>query len=203
MGYFLLMEHNQKPEWFELVENDQPTTRSRKKKSAPLRSLTFVLAGALVIPMGAGFALLKHEDHSVIAAESLNSVQDSPAATSSTQALPESTIAMPTASREDDDEGDADYRPPVFSNSVSSAPTSGAQVTTQVVQNSPAATSSTSKAPIVITSPESSAASNQIILPPTKKSGDDDDDDDDDDHENKKSNGKKSKDSDDDEEDDD
>jgi len=201
MGYFLLMEHNQKPEWFKLVENDQPPTRPRKKKSAPLRSLTFVLAGALVIPMGAGFALLKHGDHSVIAAESLNSVQDSPAATSSTQALPGSTIAMPTASREDDDEGDADYRPPVFSSSVSSAPTSGAQVTTQVVQNSPAATSSTSKAPIVITPSGSSAASNEIILPPTKKSERDDDND----HENKRSNGKKSKDSDeeDDEEDDD
>ena len=93
------MENNQKPEWFELAENDQPAIRPTKKKSAPLRSLTFLLAGALVIPMGAGFALLTHEDHSVIAAESLNLVQDSPAVTSSTQALPVKTIAFPTASR--------------------------------------------------------------------------------------------------------
>jgi len=98
------MENNQKPEWFELAENDQPAIRPTKKKSAPLRSLTFLLAGALVIPMGAGFALLTHEDHSVIAAESLNLVQDSPAVTSSTQALPVKTIAIPTASREDDDD---------------------------------------------------------------------------------------------------
>jgi hypothetical protein len=34
-----------------------------------MRSLTFVLASALVIPMGAGFALLTHEDHSTIAAK--------------------------------------------------------------------------------------------------------------------------------------
>ena len=71
-----------------------------------MRSLTFVLASALVIPMGAGFALLTHEDHSTIAADALNLVQDSPAATSSAQSLPANTIAMPTASREDDDDHD-------------------------------------------------------------------------------------------------
>ena len=88
------MENNQKPEWFELADNDQPAARPLKKKSAPMRGLTFVLAGALVIPMGAGFALLTHEDPSATASETLNSVQDSPA----------NTIAMPTASREDDDD---------------------------------------------------------------------------------------------------
>jgi hypothetical protein len=72
MGYFLLMENNQKPEWFELAENDQPVSRPLKKKSAPMRNLTFILAGILVIPMGAGFALLTHEDHSAVAAETLN-----------------------------------------------------------------------------------------------------------------------------------
>jgi hypothetical protein len=97
------MENKQKPEWFELADNDQPTSRPMKKKSAPMRSLTFVLASALVIPMGAGVALLTHENHSTIAANALNSVQDSPAATSPTQTLPVNTIAMPTASREDDD----------------------------------------------------------------------------------------------------
>ena len=102
------MENNQKPEWFELADNDQPTSRPLKKKAAPMRSLTFILAGALVIPMGAGFALLTHEDPSATASETLNLVQDSPAATSSTQALPVNTIAMPTASREDDYEDDDD-----------------------------------------------------------------------------------------------
>ena len=102
------MENNQKPEWFELADNDQPTNRPLKKKAAPMRSLTFVLAGALVIPMGAGFALLTHEDPSATASETLNLVQDSPAATSSTQALSANTIAMPTASREDDYEDDDD-----------------------------------------------------------------------------------------------
>ena len=172
------MENNQKPEWFELADNDQPANRPLKKKSAPMRSLTFLLAGALVIPMGAGFALLTHEDHSTIAADALNLVQDSPVATSSTQALPANTIAMPTASRDDED-GDNDYRAPVFSKSVSTAPSSVTPVTTQAVQNSPAATTSTAKAPVAITPPGS--ASNEIILPPSKKAGDDDDDDDDED----------------------
>jgi cytoskeletal protein RodZ len=159
------MENNQKPEWFELADNDQPTSRPLKKKATPMRSLTFILAGVLVIPMGAGFALLTHEDPSATASETLNFVQDSPAATSSNQALPVNTIAMPTAYREDDDEdeGDNDYRASVLSNSVSSSPT---------VPTSPAVTTA-------IAPPGS--ASNEIILPPSKKAGDDDDDDDEDD----------------------
>jgi hypothetical protein len=104
------MENNQKPEWFELAENDQPVSRPLKKKSAPMRNLTFILAGILVIPMGAGFALLTHEDHSAVAAETLNLNQDSPVATNSASAEQSNTIAMPTASRdEDDDEGDDDH----------------------------------------------------------------------------------------------
>jgi hypothetical protein len=103
------MENNQKPEWFELAENDQPVSRPLKKKSAPMRNLTFILAGILVIPMGAGFALLTHEDHSAVAAETLNLTQDSPVATKSAKAEQSNTIAMPTSSRdEDDDEGDDD-----------------------------------------------------------------------------------------------
>ena len=158
------MENNQKPEWFELADNDQPTSRPLKKKAAPMRSLTFILAGVLVIPMGAGFALLTHEDPSATASETLNSVQDSPA----------NTIAMPTASREDDDEDEDedDYRAPVFSNSVSSSPT---------VSTSPAVTTKTpgAKAPVAIAPPGS--ASNEIILPPSKKAGDDDEEDEEDD----------------------
>ena len=97
------MENNQKPEWFKLAENDQPVNRPQKK-SAPMRNLTFILAGILVIPMGAGVALLTHENHSAVAAETLNLIQDSPAATSSASALQGNTITMPTASREDDDD---------------------------------------------------------------------------------------------------
>ena len=108
MGCFLVMENNQKPEWFKLAENDQPVNRPLKK-SAPMRNLTLILAGILVIPMGAGVALLTHEDHSAVAAETLNLIQDSPVASSSASALQGNTIAMPTASRdEDDDEGDDD-----------------------------------------------------------------------------------------------
>ena len=105
------MENNQKPEWFELADNDQPVSRPLKKKSAPMRNLTLILAGILVIPMGAGFALLTHEDHSAVAAETLNLTQDAPVATNSGPAEQSNTIAMPTASRdedEDDDEGDDD-----------------------------------------------------------------------------------------------
>jgi len=60
--------------------------------------------------MGAGVALLTHENHSTVAAETLNLIQDSPAATSSASALQGNTITMPTASREDDDDevGDND-----------------------------------------------------------------------------------------------
>ena len=54
--------------------------------------------------MGAGVALLTHENHSAVAAETLNLIQDSPAATSSASALQGNTITMPTASREDDDD---------------------------------------------------------------------------------------------------
>ena len=172
MGYFLLMENNQKPEWFELAENDQPAKRPIKK-SAPMRNLTFILAGILVIPMGAGIALLTHEDHSAVAAETLNLTQDAPVATNSGPAEQSNTIAMPTASRdEDDDEGDDDYdyRAPVFSNTSSVSPSALAPI---------AAVAST-KAPAAITLPAASA-SNDIILPPTKKGGDDDDDDDEDD----------------------
>jgi hypothetical protein len=107
MGCFLAMENNQKPEWFELAENDQPAKRPIKK-SAPMRNLTFILAGILVIPMGAGIALLTHEDHSAIAAETLNLTQDSPVATSASNALAGNTITMPSASRDDDDDDDDD-----------------------------------------------------------------------------------------------
>ena len=203
MGYFLDMENNQKPEWFELAENDQPVSRPLKKKSAPKRSLTLILAGILVIPMGAGFALLTHEDHSAVAVETLNSTQDSPAATSSAQTMTSNAISMPTASREDDDDeegDDDDYRAPVFSNSSSNSPT-----VSVAPAPAPAAKAPAAKAPAAITPPGS--ASTDIILPPTKKGDDDDDDDDDDDEEDeddddKKSHGKKSKDSDDDEDDD-
>jgi len=188
------MENNQKPEWFELAENDQAVSRPLKKKSAPMRNLTFILAGILVIPMGAGFALLTHEDHTAVAAETLNLTQDAPVATNSGPAEQSNTIAMPTASRdEDDDEGDDDYdyRAPVFSNTSSVSPAALA----------PIAAVAATKAPAAITPPAASA-SNDIILPPTKKGSDDDDDEDDDDDDHKKSNGKKSKDSDDDDEDD-
>ena len=186
MGYFLDMENNQKPEWFELAENDQPVSRPLKKKSAPMRNLAFILAGILVIPMGAGVAFLTHDSKSANAAETLNLTQDSPAATSSAQTMTSNAISMPTASREDDDDeegDDDDYRAPVFSSASSMSPAA--------------------KAPAAITPPGS--ASTDIILPPTKKGDDDDDDDDDEedeDDDDKKSHGKKSKDSDDDEDDD-
>ena len=39
MSYFLDMENNQKPEWFELAENDQPVNRPLKsQKSAQVQS---------------------------------------------------------------------------------------------------------------------------------------------------------------------
>ena len=191
------MENNQKPEWFELAENDQPVNRPLKsKKSAPMRSLTFILAGALVIPMGAGVALLTHDSNSATAVEALNLTQDSPAATSSAQTMTSNAISMPTASRDDDDdeeEGDDDDRAPVFSNTSSVSPNVSTLVAPTASNQVPAA-----KSPAAIAPPGS--ASNDIILPPTKKGGDDDDDDDDDD-DHKKSNGKRSKDSDDEEDD--
>jgi cytoskeletal protein RodZ len=93
------MENNQKPEWFELADNDQPVSRKSKRKvSASARSLTFILAGILVIPLGAGLALLTHKDQSAIATKSLTLTQDSPAPTSSAQTLTSNTISTPTAS---------------------------------------------------------------------------------------------------------
>jgi ribosomal protein L12E/L44/L45/RPP1/RPP2 len=93
------MENNQKPEWFELADNDQPVSRKSKSKvSASARSLTFILAGILVIPLGAGLALLTHKDQPAIATESLTLTQDSPAPTSSAQTLTSNTISTPIAS---------------------------------------------------------------------------------------------------------
>ena len=203
------MENNQKPEWFELAENDQPVSRPLKsKKSAPMRNLAFILAGILVIPMGAGVALLTHDSKSANAVETLNLTQDSPAATSSPQTMTSNAISMPTASRDDDDddeEGNGDnYRAAAFSNSVSSSAPVATPSSAQSNQNTPAApatkapavTAPAVTAPAAITPPES--ASKDLILPPTKKVGDDDEDDD------EKCDGKKSKksDRDDDDEDD-
>ena len=93
------MENNQKPEWFELADNDQPVSRKSKSKvSASARNLTFILAGILVIPLSAGLALLTQKDQSVVATESLTLTQDSPTPTSSAQTLTGNTISTPIAS---------------------------------------------------------------------------------------------------------
>jgi hypothetical protein len=108
------MENNQKPEWFELAENDQPVSRPLKsKKSAPMRSLTFILAGILVIPMGAGVALLTHDSKSANAVETMNSTQDSPAAKAPAVITPPGSastdiILPPTKKGGDDDDDDDD-----------------------------------------------------------------------------------------------
>jgi cytoskeletal protein RodZ len=181
------MENNQKPEWFELADNDRAVNRPSKKKSGPIRSLTFIVAGILVVPMGAGVVLLAHEGQRVSTAETLNFIQDSPAATSSVQTQQSSAITMPTVSREDDeDEGDDD-RAPVFANSVNTSPTPSVQTAPTAVTNVPvvkttaAMPPSAAKAPAAITPPGSSSTPDDIILPPTKKAGDDDDDDEDED----------------------
>jgi len=173
------MENNQKPEWFELADNDQPVSRKSKSKvSASARNLTFILAGILVIPLGAGFALLTHEDQSAIAAESITLTQESPVAASPAISQPNNTITMPTASRDDDEEGDDDERAPIFSNSSSASPTA----VVHVAPLAPVTTSkpSAAKAPTAI-KPPSSSSSKEIILPPTKKADDDEDDDEEDD----------------------
>ena len=209
------MENNQKPEWFELADNDQPV--SRPVKNVPKRNLAFILAGVLVLPMGAGFALLSHEDHSAFAAETLNLTQDSPIAARTSSTQPQNAITMPATSREDDnesegdDEGDDDdYRAPVFTNSSSSSVPVATPAATQSSQPTPAVAATkvpavsvpTSKVTAVIAPPGSSSTTKDLILPPTKKAGDDDDDKKD---HKKKSESKESKksDHDDDEEDDD
>lgn len=118
------MENKQKPEWFELADNDQPV--NRPLKNAPRRNLALILAGVLVLPMGAGFALLSHDEHSAVAAETLNLTQASPTA-STTKALATASptkaptaiaspsslaandlILPPTKKADDDDEEDDD-----------------------------------------------------------------------------------------------
>ena len=119
------MENNQKPEWFELADNDQPVNRKSKSKvSVSTRSLTFILAGILVVPLGAGLALLTHKDKSAIATESLTLTQDSPAPSSPTQTLAGNTISMPTAS----ESSPAAIAPPASSasNDIILPPTKGA-----------------------------------------------------------------------------
>jgi hypothetical protein len=209
------MENNQKPDWFELAENDQPATRRFKGKvPAPKRNLALILAGVLVLPMGAGWALLSHEDQSANAVETLNLTQDSPVATSSTPTQTSNAITMPTASREDDnefesegeDEGDDDnYRAaPAFSVSTSApvatpaATQSSQPAPVATVTKAPAVSAPTPKAPTAITPSGTSSTSKDLILPPTKKSGDDDEK-----EHKKKGEGKESKKSEDDEEDDD
>lgn len=99
------MENNKKPDWFELADNDQPATRRFKGKvPAPKRNIALILAGILVLPMGAGWALLSHEDQSANAVETLNLTQDTPVATSATPAQTSNVIAMPTTSSRDDND---------------------------------------------------------------------------------------------------
>ena len=101
------MENNQKPEWFELADNDQPVSRRLKNKViVPKRNLAFILAGVLVLPMGAGIALLTHQDQPASAVETLNLKQESPAVTNSNQTQTSSSITMPTTSRDDEEAGD-------------------------------------------------------------------------------------------------
>jgi hypothetical protein len=186
------MENNKKPEWFELADNDQPVTRQFKGRvAAPKRNIALILAGVLVLPMGAGWALLSHEDQSANAVETLNLTQDSPVASSATPAQTSDAITMPTASREDDNESESEgddnnYRAaPAFS--VSSSAPVATPAATQSSQpasvapatKAPAVTAPSTKAPAAITPPGTS--SKDLILPPTKKSGDDDDDEEDDD----------------------
>ena len=207
------MENNQKPDWFELADNDQPATRRFKGKvPAPKRNLALILAGVLVLPMGAGWALLSHEDQSANAVETLNLTQDSPVATSATPPQASDAITMPTASREDDNEfesegeGDDDnYRAaPAFSVSTSApvatpaATQSSQPAPVATVTKAPAVSAPTPKTPTAITPPGTSSTSKDLILPPTKKSGDDDEK-----EHKKKGEGKESKKSEDDEEDDD
>jgi hypothetical protein len=212
------MENNQKPEWFELADNDQPVSRRLKSKvTTPKRNFALILAGVLVLPMGAAWALLSHEDQPASAVETLNLTQDSPAAATSAPSQADTTITMPTASRNDDegdegdyegdDEGDDDnYRAPAFSTSSSSSSTVVTPAATPSVQSTPAApvtkaptpTARTTKTPAAITPPGSS--SKDIILPPTKKAGDDDDDEK---EHKKKSDGSESKKSENDDEEDD
>jgi len=204
------MENNQKPEWFELADNDQPVSRRLKNKViAPKRNLAFILAGVLVLPMGAGFALLSHEDQSASAVETLNLTQDSPAIASSAPAQTTNTITMPAKSRgEGEDDG---YQSPTFASTAKSsnpvvtpAASQSAQnspVATVLTTKSPAATATTAsvetnttstptaratrtrvtKAPTTIKPPSSSSTSKDLILPPTKKAGDDENDDEEDD----------------------
>ena len=119
------MENNQKPDWFELADNDQPATlRFKGKVPTPKRNLALILAGVLVLPMGAGWALLSHEDQSANAVETLNLTQDSPIATSSTPTQTSNAFTMPTASREDDDEDERRYQMTICSTEALPVPRS-------------------------------------------------------------------------------
>lgn len=102
------MENNQKPEWFELADNDQPENRPlRSRMTAPKRNIALILAFVLVLPTGAGFALLSKDDESASAAESVNLTQDSQTTATPSPAQPSMAITMPTRTS-DDEEGDDD-----------------------------------------------------------------------------------------------
>jgi len=199
---------NQKPEWFELADNDQPVSRRLKNKViAPKRNLAFILAGVLVLPVGASFALLSHEDQTANASETLNLTQDSPASANSVTSQPKNTITMPTNSRGDDEGEDDGYRSPALASTTRSSAPVAIPAASQSAQNSPAAVVSTTKspaaavptasveststptsrarvtkaplakAPSAIKPPSSSSNSKDLILPPTKNAGDDENDD--------------------------
>jgi hypothetical protein len=157
------MEKNQKPEWFELADNDQPVDR---KKSAPKRNIALILAGVLVLPMGAGLAFFSRDNQPATAVQGLTLAQGSPTANGQSGSVASEAIVMPTGSRddddeyEDDDEDDDEYRTASVAN---------------YSQSSPVATNS-SKSEL-----KQSSAAAATILPPTKKADDDDDDEDEDD----------------------
>jgi cytoskeletal protein RodZ len=52
------MTENNKPEWFEIADNDRPTTRRKASKTLPLAA---VLAASLIIGLGAVVAQTQEE----------------------------------------------------------------------------------------------------------------------------------------------
>jgi hypothetical protein len=101
------MENNQKPEWFELADNDQPENRPlRSRLAAPKRNLALILAFVLVLPTGAGFALLSKDDESASAAETVNLTQDAQSTANTSPAQSSMAITMPTGASDDDEEAD-------------------------------------------------------------------------------------------------
>ena len=152
------MEKMNKPAWFELADNDQPTNLSPKARKGGI----FAVVTTLALTGVAGWGFISSEEFPATVASASSAVVEKVAGNFNSEPNTVNSITAPTG-YEDDDDNDDDFRP---TQSVAVASAAGVASSATVINPPSSVASSTG---------------NNRILPPSGNSDDDDDDDDDDD----------------------